>query len=321
MNEEALLKLYEELFSTKQNEKKQIELLNVSRFAYYCDYLTRLLKGRFEIKVPDYWDDEFLLNVLVSDGCFVVFNHPHAEPLAMNCQPYGVNMYYKPTNVNVANPVLGNLDLTIGKNCELIYLEEAPKNLPVHYPSPLSIVHFFARKLIHVDQCIDASLDNSTVTAIFQAPNKKSAESFKEMHRDIRAGRPAVFIDDALDLSLGKNLVYTPAKDNFICDLAQSEKRKIVEEFLTTIGVDNANTDKKERLNQDEVNSNNDECLFGVEVWKRNLKITTGRVKKMFPDLDFSLTIRETSIIDNSPRKTDGSKPAGEEDEKGGVNK
>lgn len=306
MTDEQLKELYDQIFDTKESEKKKIAMLNVSRFGYYTDYLTRLLKAQFEVEVEDYWDDEFLLNTLIFDGVFVIFNHKHTEPLMMNCQPYGVNMYYKPTHVNVANPVLGTLNLTIGTDCEIVYLEETPRNMPVDYPSPMSIVHFYARKLINVDQCMDASLTNSTVTAIFQAPNKKSAESFKNMHKDIRAGSPAVFIDESLDLSLGKNLVYTPAKDNFICDLAQIEKRKIIEEFLTTIGINNANTDKKERLNQDEVNSNNDECVSGVEVWRRNLRTCTRRVHKMFPDLKFSLTIPEKSIIDTSPRNSTG---------------
>lgn len=323
MTDEQLKELYDMISDSKMNDKKRMEILNISRFSYYVDYLARLLKAIFEIKVPEHWDDEFILNTLIYDGVFAIFNYHSTEPLAMNCQPYGVNMYYKPTHVNIANPVLGNLDLAIGEQCAIIYLEEAPRNMPVNYPSPMSIVYFYARKLLHIDQCIDSSLDNSTVTAIFQAPNKKSAESFKKMHADIRAGSPAVFIDEALDLSPGKSLLYTPAKDNFICDIGQIHKRKVVEEFLTAIGINNANTDKRERLNQDEVNSNNDECLYGVEVWKRNLRTTTNKVKKLFPDLEFSLTIRETSIIDNSPRKTTGEPKDGSKDRtmKGGWRK
>lgn len=306
MTDEQLKQLYDEIFNSKESEKKKLSMLNVSRFGYYTDYLVRLLKAQFEPEVEDYWDDEFMLNTLIYDGVFAIFTPKHSQTMMMNCQPYGVNVYYKPTNVNVANPVLGTLDLTIGKDCEIVYLEETPRNMPVDYPSPMSIIHFYARKLVNIDQCIDASLNNSMVTAIFQASNKKAAEAFKEMHKDIRAGAPAVFIDTSLDLTMGKNLLYTPAKDNFICDLAQIQKRKVIEEFLTSIGINNANTDKRERLNQDEVNSNNDECVSGVEVWRRNLRTCTNRVHKLFPDLKFSLTIPEKSIIDTSPRNSTG---------------
>ena len=80
----------------------------------------------------------------------------------------------------------------------------------------------------------------------------------------------------------------------------QIEKRCIIEEFLTAIGVNNANTDKRERLNSDEVNSNNDECYIATDTWRRNLRETTARANTLFPGLEFSLTIKDLSIIDNS---------------------
>ena len=146
-----------------------------------------------------------------------------------------------------------------------------------------------------------------TVAIIFSASSKKAAESFRKMYDEISEGKPAVFVDEELGLNSGnsRNLQYTPAKDNYICDLVQIQKRKIIEEFLTAIGVNNANTDKRERLNADEVNSNNDECYIATATWKRNLKETTELAKSLFPGLEFSLTIKDLSIIDNSPSKSD----------------
>ena len=98
----------------------------------------------------------------------------------------------------------------------------------------------------------------------------------------------------------------------------QIEKRCIIEEFLTAIGVNNANTDKRERLNSAEVNSNNDECRVATEVWKRNLKETTALANKLFPGIDFSITIREMSIIDNSATTHSSPLKGENNDEKGG---
>ena len=148
---------------------------------------------------------------------------------------------------------------------------------------------------------------NSGVAAIFSASDKKSAESFKKMYDEIAMGQPAVFIDEALGIASAnsRNLQYTPAKDNFVCDKVQIEKRCIIEEFLTAIGVNNANTSKRERLNADEVNSNNDECYVATAVWKRNLAETAEKAKKLFPNLEFSISIKDLSIIDNSPSKAE----------------
>ena len=276
--------------------------------AYYFNYLLRLTKGIFEIKAPDYWDTDFILNTLLLNGVIGIFEH-NSEPLAMNCQPYGVNMYYKPTAFNIANPVLGTFNKTIGVDGAIIYLEEeASVNSAFKTIRPL--LTKYAYQLAACDKCIDQSLMNSGVAAIFSASSKKSAESYRKMYDEISEGKPAVFVDEELGLASGnsRNLQYTPAKDNYICDKVQIEKRCIIDEFLTAIGVNNANTDKRERLNADEVNANNDECYVATAVWRRNLKETTDHAKKLFPSLDFSITIKDLSIIDNSPSKAEAAK-------------
>ncbi len=288
-------------FGRKPTEVSGIE--NVSS-AYYFNYLLRLVKGIFEIKAPDYWDTDFLLDTLLLDGVFGIFEN-NTEPLALNCQPYGVNVYYKPTSFNIANPVLGNFTKTIGIDGELIYLEE-DSSINGSFKTIRPLLNKYSYQLAACDKCIDQSLMNSGVTAIFSASSKKAAESFKEMYDDIAQGKPATFVDEELGLaaSNSRNLQYTPAKDNFVCDKVQIEKRAIIEEFLTAIGINNANTSKRERLNSDEVNSNNDECYVATAVWRRNLEETTAKARKLFPSLNFSLTIKDLSIVDNSPAKS-----------------
>ena len=296
----------------------EVSGINDISSSYYFQYLLRLTKGIFDISAPEHWDTDFLLDTLLLNGTFGIFEH-NSEPLAMNCQPYGVNMYYKPTAFNIANPVLGNFSKIIGENGALIYLEEDP-NGGGQFRTIRPLLTFYAYKLAACDKCIDQSLMNSGVAAIFSASSKKAAESFKLMYDEIAEGKPAVFVDEELGLasSNSRNLQYTPAKDNFVCDKVQIEKRCIIEEFLTAIGVNNANIDKRERLNSAEVNSNNDECRVATEVWKRNLKETTAIANKLFPGIDVSITIREMSIIDNSATTRSTSLKGENNDEKGG---
>lgn len=298
-------------FGTKPVDVSGID--NVAS-AYYFNYLLRLVKGIFEIKAPEHWDTDFLLNTLLLDGVIGIFEH-ESEPLALNCQPYGTNVYYKATNFNIANPVLGTFNKTIGTDGILIYLEEDP-SYGSYYKTIRPTLTKYAYQLAACDKCIDQSLMNSGVAAIFSAQSKKSAESFRKMYDEISQGKPAVFVDEELGLatSNSRTLQYTPAKDNYVCDKVQIEKRCIIEEFLTAIGVNNANTSKRERLNSDEVNSNNDECYIATSVWRRNLKETTDKAKKLFPSLDFTITIKDLSIIDNSPSKAEATDPAEKDD-------
>ena len=304
-------------FGRKPTEVSGIE--NISS-AYYFQYLLRLTKGIFDIKVPKHWDSDFLLDTLLLNGCFGIFERD-SEPIAMNCQPYGVNMYYKPTSFNIANPVLGTFNKTIGEDGELIYLEEDPSTSG-QFRTIRPLLNLYSYKLAACDKCLDQSLMNSGVAAIFSASSAKAAQSYREMYDDIQEGKPAVFVDTDLGLSAGtsRNLLYTPAKDNFICDKVQIEKRCIIEEFLTAIGVNNANIDKRERLNSAEVNSNNDELRVATEVWRRNLRETTALSKELFPSIadEFSLTIKEMSIIDNSTPSGDRRLPESGNDDTGG---
>lgn len=310
-----LTQALEEAFGRKPKEVSGIENITTS---YYFSYLLRLAKGIFEFKAPKHWDTDFLLDTLLLNGVFGIFEND-SEPFALNCQPYGVNVYYKPTSFNIANPVLGTFSKTIGIDGALIYLEEEP-SMNATFRTLRPLITKYAYQLAACDKCIDLSLMNCGVTAIFSASSKKAAESFREMYDQISEGRPAVFVDEELGLASGnsRNLQYTPAKDNYICDLVQIQKRKIIEEFLTAIGVNNANTDKRERLNADEVNSNNDECYISTATWRRNLKETTESAKSLFPKLEFSLTIKDLSIIDNSPSKSEAADPASKNDDEGG---
>lgn len=302
-------------FGRKPTDVSGLENITTS---YYFNYLLRLVKGIFEVKMPDYWDSDFLLDTLLLDGVIGIFEN-NSEPLAMNCHPFGVNMYYKPTSFNIANPVLGSFTKTIGIDGELIYLEELP-GVNSQFKTIRPLLTKYAYQLAACDKCIDQSLMNSGVAAIFSASSKKAAESYRAMYDDISMGKPAVFVDEELNLTSpnSRNLQYTPAKDNFVCDKVQIEKRCIIEEFLTAIGVNNANTSKRERLNTDEVNSNNDECYIATAVWKRNLKETTDKAKKLFPSLEFSITIKDLSIIDNSPSKANPDEKIEDKDDESG---
>ena len=308
-----LVQALQEAFGKKPTEVSGIE--NIAS-AYYFQYLLRLVKGIFEIKAPDYWDTDFILNNLLLNGVVGIFE-AGSQPICMNCQPYGVNMYYKPTHFNIANPVLGAFKKQIGVDGAIIYLEEEP-TMTASFRTIRPLLSKYSYQLAACDKCIDQSLMNSGVSAIFSAPSKKVAESYKAMYDEISEGKPAVFVDEELIGPNGnlRNLQYTPAKDNYICDKIQMEKRCIVEEFLTQIGVNNANTTKRERLNKDEVNSNNDECYISTAVWRRNLKETTEHAKSLFPGLEFSITIKDLSIIDNSPSKADvaDNRPKGDDE-------
>jgi hypothetical protein len=60
--------------------------------------------------------------------------------------------------------------------------------------------------------------------------------------------------------------------------------KKVLNDFDTTIGIPNSNTEKRERITTDEVNSNNVEALTLVEMWLDNMKKCFKKASEILPD-------------------------------------
>ena len=81
------------------------------------------------------------------------------------------------------------------------------------------------------------------------------------MYNQYEGNEPAIFGDKEADLD-GFTAIKTDAPVVF--DKLQTQKHQVMNEFLTFIGVNNANMDKKERLVANEVESNNESVVcFG----------------------------------------------------------
>ena len=59
-------------FGRKPTDVSGLENITTS---YYFNYLLRLVKGIFEVKMPDYWDSDFLLDTLFLDGVIGIFEN------------------------------------------------------------------------------------------------------------------------------------------------------------------------------------------------------------------------------------------------------
>lgn len=113
----------------------------------------------------------------------------------------------------------------------------------------------------------------------------------KLMYDEISKGSPAVFVKG--DQINAEQIYYNHVKENFIAGEVQILKRKIMSEFLTEIGINNANTDKKERLITDEANANNNEIQLNAGYWLDNIKEGLDKANNMF-GLNLSVELKNT---------------------------
>jgi len=119
-NNISLTRAMDSAFGVRPTEVSGIG--NIS-YAYYTQLLLRKIKGIIRIECPDTWDKDFLTTSLIQYGVFCVTTFD-SEPIGIDCQPYGISMYYRPTDVNIANPVIsklygGPVKRTIGEDSNL----------------------------------------------------------------------------------------------------------------------------------------------------------------------------------------------------------
>jgi hypothetical protein len=259
-------------------------------------YESQLQKLAFAIIDIDYnkafrWDKDYIREGLLINGYFTVTNDDNGILLPLKCGVSGVNVFNRGTTTIIANPVVGSFNRTIGVDCELVYLQQKQGS---RFRSLKPIITLYAQKLANCDAAIDINLFNSRLPFIFQASDQTVADSFKAMYDEISQGNPAIFVDENMGKLLqnesGSNVIVFKGKENFIADVVQNEKMQILNEFLTTIGINTANTTKRERQVVDEVNANNVEIQASIKLWKQNVEEGCDRVNAMFPDAQLKIT-------------------------------
>lgn len=303
-------------------EPTQVNGIFNARTDYYAIQLQRIALSMIDVEYNDTlvsWDKDYIREALLLKGLFTVTRDDNGIVLPLKCGATGINVFNRTTTVIVANPVVGSFERIIGEDCEIVYLQQKQGS---RFRNLIPIITLFSQKLANCDAAIDINLFNSRLPFIFQAPSSQVAESFKAMYDEIAQGNPAVYVDESMGNILqnenGSNVIVFKGKENFIADLVQTEKQQIVNEFLTTIGINTANTSKRERQIVDEVNANNLEIEANLKLWKQNVEDGVKRVNRMFPDVNLKITFPYYEEMKKSNEDT--GQPAKSEQEGGDAN-
>ena len=116
------------------------------------------------------------------------------------------------------------------------------------------------------------ALENGRVTMYATVKDKKQKVAIEKAWSRGTKGQPVVFLDEEYTKDLEgkqKDEILKPWTNHDTLgalDRILTAKRTIKNEFLTEIGIKNANTQKKERLISDEVNQNNEETSANVTI-------------------------------------------------------
>lgn len=270
------------------NTPRNVEGQRAVRTEFYRGELARIIKGCFKLKCPNYCDVDYVLNNMIYSGYLIITDTP-VGVIPLTGTLTGYNYQNVQTKAIIHVPVLKTMRRTIGKDCELVYLERNSRRMFYNYNM---LIDIYAQKLASLDAGIEVNVLNSKLAYVAEAESKAQASTIKTLFDRITEGEPMVcYRKDSLS-GQPLNLLFNNLKQNFIVNDMQDAKRSVINEFLTMLGVNNANTDKKERLITSEVASNSQELKCNTELFRNNLKNCMEKVHKLFPNFDFELELQ-----------------------------
>lgn len=265
--------------------------MNINNLTY-IDYLNRLKliatslftwKGLDEI--AGFGASRFLELVLYENGraCFV--KDKEKGYLALRVNPSDkLNVYMLPEKV---------LAWSLGYNKnylfdDVIYI----MNNNLEIPTSQSL-QLFAYRLYETERTIDTNLIAQKTPVLIEG-DTKTILTLKNVYMQYSGNTPFIFGNKQFDISNKLNVLKTDAP--YLIDKLEDHKHEIWNEALTYLGIDNANTDKKERLITSEVESNDDLINYYLNCFYKTRKDACDKINKKY-NLNIELSLNK-EILD-----------------------
>ena len=256
---------------------------------YFQRYLIQKIMAVFEFKgIPKNWDKSYFMYSLFIFGFVAVVKTDRYGVIPQHCSLSGYNIYYRPTNAVIANPLLrGIMEPRIGSECALIKMQP-------DYGGAWDIVAYYADLMALATESLGTNLVNSKLAYVFGAEDKNMAESFKKLYDTVASGEPAVFVDKQLFDEEGNPRWFTfdqNLKQNYIANDILQDLAKIDSRFNTDIGIPNVNIAKESGVGRSEIEANNIDTKAKCSIWLETIREGLEEVKNIF-GLDITVNLR-----------------------------
>ena len=254
-----------------------MHVLNTQVGRFYQRYLLKKALAVFKWSLPEWWDENYFLYVLYCRGYAAIFDSPFGV-IPQECGLQGYNVFYRPTDVIIANPLLDIKRLKIGKEAVLMQLQP-------DYMGVLDLCGHYAEKMALASSAINQNLWHTKISTVFFAGSDAEQQSIKKAYDRMSGGDPMVVVNKNLrdaDGNLKYEVFNRDVKQSYVISDLIADLRKIEAEFDTRVGIPNANTDKRERLITDEVNANNVETTILSDMWMDSIQDGIKNIKDMF---------------------------------------
>ena len=276
---------------------KEVDLaMQLNNFTYidYLDRLKLLATSLFSWEnlneVAGYGAECFLEETLFELGkaCFVKDDKIGLK--VFRVQPNGkLNNYNLPVRVNAT---------AIGYNKQfdfddIVYIKNNELEIPT-----INTLQLISYRLYDTERTIDVNMTAQKTPVLIEG-DTKTILTLKNVYMQYSGNTPFIFGNKQFDISNKLNVLKTDAP--YLVDKLELHKHELWNEALTYLGIDNANTDKKERLITDEVESNNDLISYYLNCFYKTRKEAADMINDKFlknSDKKIKIVINK-NVLDN----------------------
>ena len=259
----------------KISEEKLTAFINNQTFLDYLDRLRLVATSLFTWEgldeVAGVGASRFLEQSLYDFGRACFIQDPELGFMALKVNPSDkLNIYNLPVRVQA---------WSIGyskqfKFDDVVYIMNNELQLPTY--NTLSLI---AHRLYETERTIDVNLMAQKTPVLIEGENKTML-TLKQLYEKYVGNIPFVFGNKEYNLQGKLNVLKTDAP--YLIDKLELHKHELWDEALTYLGINNANTDKKERLITDEVNSNNELINYYLNCFYKTRQKACEEINKKF---------------------------------------
>lgn len=288
-------------------------------FDLYFDMLVNKVCSLFKWEnLPETVDERFLMVNLMLTGRVCWFDH-NGRIYALNGNWGGEpNVYYRPTQFIVANPVIGSKTLTVlnkdGSNSidkltgVIMPLTDADYFNDAERGGLYRLIYQTAGLLADNISSLNVSQINGRVSQIWTADNDAMARTVEEVVRDIYEGHPYRVVSQ--DILNKVNAVPTAqtGQSNTLLNLIEAHQY-ILASFFNEIGIPSQWNMKRERVNTAETELMTGSLDVSVYNMEKNLKAAVEKINELFGTdirVRFNEEIKEDEAEPDQEPETEG---------------
>lgn len=258
-----------ELLSYKSVDKR----LNDITYTNYYYRLMLIARSLFKWNnLPNNIDEKWIEKYLFTEGACLFFKHPELGFMVTKFADQGkLNYYDEPTTVRAY--ATDFISIERDNNVDSIIIRNNDDMIPT-FPT----IQIYSAKLTDIERTIDTNLASQKMPFVITCSDKQRL-SFKQAIKSRDENIPVIYGDKNLDINDIK-VLKTDAP--IIFDKLQVQKMNVWNECLTFLGINNANTNKRERLITNEVDANDQMIQANEDVMLKSRQKACELINNMF---------------------------------------